>query len=114
MKDMKRYEAYIRENLDKSMAELSRYCSQPSVAAQNWGLAECAALTAEMLEARGFSAEVIPTGGAPVVYGERHGRSNKTLLFYNHWNCGRHPHSSRHCGMVSYTLEGSVTIKVTW
>jgi acetylornithine deacetylase/succinyl-diaminopimelate desuccinylase-like protein len=86
MKDMKRYEAYIRENLDKSMAELSRYCSQPSVAAQNWGLAECAALTAEMLEARGFSAEVIPTGGAPVVYGERHGRSNKTLLFYNHYD----------------------------
>ncbi len=46
MLDINLYDAYLRENLDKSMAELSRYCSQPSVAAQNWGLVECAALTA--------------------------------------------------------------------
>lgn len=86
MDDIKIYDAYIRENLDKSMAELSRFCRQPSVAAQNWGLTECAALTAGMLEARGFTTEVIPTGGAPVVFAERSGRSDKTLLFYNHYD----------------------------
>jgi acetylornithine deacetylase/succinyl-diaminopimelate desuccinylase-like protein len=39
-----------------------------------------------MLESRGFTAEIIATEGAPVVYGERKGRTNKTLLFYNHYD----------------------------
>ena len=86
MADMKRYDSYLEENLDKSISELSRFCKQPSVAAQNWGLTECATLTAEMLKSRGFSVEILSTGGAPVVYGERQGRSNKTLLFYNHYD----------------------------
>jgi acetylornithine deacetylase/succinyl-diaminopimelate desuccinylase-like protein len=77
---------YLDSNLDHSLSELSRYCRQPSVAAQNWGLTECAMLTAEMLKSRGFTVEVINTGGAPVVYGERLGHSNKTLLFYNHYD----------------------------
>jgi acetylornithine deacetylase/succinyl-diaminopimelate desuccinylase-like protein len=86
MVDMKLYDSYLQDNLEKSISELSRFCRQPSVAAQNWGLAECATMTAEMLKYRGFSVEVILTGGAPVVYAERQGRSNKTLLFYNHYD----------------------------
>jgi acetylornithine deacetylase/succinyl-diaminopimelate desuccinylase-like protein len=86
MVDMNLYDAYLLENLDRSMAELSSYCRQPSVAAQNWGLIECAELTSEMLSKRGFITEVVETGGAPVVYAERQGRSNKTLLFYNHYD----------------------------
>ena len=39
-----------------------------------------------MLRQRGFTVEILPTGGAPVVFGERKGRSNKTLLFYNHYD----------------------------
>ncbi len=86
MTDLNVYYLHLRENLDKSISELSRFCRQPSVAAQNWGLTECAALTAEMIKARGFSVEIMTTGGAPVVYAERRGRSNKTLLFYNHYD----------------------------
>jgi acetylornithine deacetylase/succinyl-diaminopimelate desuccinylase-like protein len=86
MDDMKKYDSYLQDNLNKSISELSQYCTQPSVAAQNWGLQECAALTAEMLKKRGFSVEIISSGGAPVVFGERHGRSNKTILFYNHYD----------------------------
>jgi acetylornithine deacetylase/succinyl-diaminopimelate desuccinylase-like protein len=86
MIDMNVYDAYLQQNLDPSILELSRYCQQPSVAAQNWGLGECAALVADMLESRGFTAEIIATEGAPVVYGERKGRTNKTLLFYNHYD----------------------------
>jgi acetylornithine deacetylase/succinyl-diaminopimelate desuccinylase-like protein len=84
--DIKQYDAYLETNLDKSIAELSRFCKQPSVAAQNWGLTECAALTAEMFRSRGFFVEIYATGGSPVVYAERPGRSNKTLLFYNHYD----------------------------
>src|SRR6185295_4487778 len=40
----------------------------------------------ELLRRRGFTAEVLPTLGAPVVFGERAGRSKRTLLFYNHYD----------------------------
>ncbi|HZU86639.1 MAG TPA: M20/M25/M40 family metallo-hydrolase [Anaerolineaceae bacterium] len=80
------YDSYLERNLDQSIAELSRLVAQPSVSAQNWGLAECAQLVSEMLAKRGFSVEIIPTGGAPVVFAERKGRSDKTLLFYNHYD----------------------------
>ncbi len=86
MIDLQQYDAYLNTNLDKSLAELSRFCAQPSVAAQNWGLTECAALAAQMLRARGFLVQIFATGGAPVVYAERPGRSDKTLLFYNHYD----------------------------
>jgi acetylornithine deacetylase/succinyl-diaminopimelate desuccinylase-like protein len=77
---------YLQTHLDESIAELSRLCAQPSVAAQNWGMRECAALVAEMLRQRGFAVQVLETGGAPVVFGERRGKGDKTLLFYNHYD----------------------------
>ncbi len=86
MKDFRAIDAYLEKNLDVSIGELSRLCAQPSVGAQNWGLEECAALVGEMLAQRGFAVQVIPTGGAPVVFAERPGRSDKTLLFYNHYD----------------------------
>lgn len=43
-------------------------------------------MVAKMLESRGFQVEIIPTGGAPVVLAERKGKSEKTLLFYNHYD----------------------------
>src|SRR3990172_9391830 len=47
---------------------------------------ECASLVAAMLHDRGFSAEIMPTDGAPVVFAERKGESNKTRLFYHHYD----------------------------
>lgn len=80
-------DSYLTFHLDDSIAELSQLVAQPSVGAQNWGLEECAALVADMLKKRGFSAEILPTGGAPVVFGERKGRNaQKTLLFYCHYD----------------------------
>jgi acetylornithine deacetylase/succinyl-diaminopimelate desuccinylase-like protein len=38
------------------------------------------------LRARGFDAAIHPTAGAPVVVAERKGKSDKTLLFYNHYD----------------------------
>ena len=81
-----RIDTYLEQHMDDSIAELSRLAAQPSVAAQNWGLAECAALVADMLKKRGFAVDVIATDGAPVVFAERKGRSDKTLLFYNHYD----------------------------
>lgn len=86
MNDYSRIDSYLETHLDKSIAELSRLVAQPSVGAQNLGMRDCALLVAEMLEARGFDVRVMDTKGAPVVFGERKGKSDKTLLFYNHYD----------------------------
>lgn len=86
MTDFDSIDRYLEGHMDESIKELMRLCAQPSVAAQNWGLAECAELVGELLRARGFQVEVLSTGGAPAVYAERRGRSNSTLLFYNHYD----------------------------
>jgi acetylornithine deacetylase/succinyl-diaminopimelate desuccinylase-like protein len=80
-------DTFLTSHLDESIAELCKLVAQPSVGAQNWGLEECAALVADLLKKRGFATEIMPTGGAPVVFGERKGRNTaKTLLFYCHYD----------------------------
>ncbi|CAN0392210.1 unnamed protein product, partial [Phaeothamnion confervicola] len=60
---------------------------QPSVAAQNVGMAETAELMRGHLERLGFSPELVDTrGGYPVVYGEKRGASDRTLSFYDHYD----------------------------
>ncbi len=86
MSDYGKIDEYLEANLDKSIAELSKLVAQPSISAQGIGLKECANLVAEMLRARGFTAEVMDTEGAPVVFAERRGKRDKTLLFYNHYD----------------------------
>lgn len=91
MSNYTKIDAYLESHLDESIAELSQLVAQPSVSAQNLGMMECAVLVAGMLRKRGFTAEIMPTGnefgeGAPVVLGERKGKSDKTLLFYNHYD----------------------------
>lgn len=86
MLDHTSLDEFIDKNWKDSISELSRLCSQPSVAAQNLGLGECAGMVKDMLLARGFDTQILPTPGAPVVFAERKGRLNKTLLFYNHYD----------------------------
>ena len=73
MSDMNKIDESIRSRLDQSLEELSKLCAQPSIAAQNEGMKECAQLVAEKLSARGFTAEVLPSDGHPVVVAERTG-----------------------------------------
>ncbi len=86
MSEYTKLDSYLEKNLDRSLAELSRLVAQPSVGAQNLGMKECGALVAEMLKARGFDVRIMDTKGAPVVFGERKGKSDKTLLIYNHYD----------------------------
>lgn len=86
MTDYSRIDSYLESNLTKSLDELSRLVAQPSVGAQNLGMRECAELVFGMLKARGFDARIMDTPGAPVVYGERKGKWEKTLLIYNHYD----------------------------
>ncbi len=86
MTTYKQIDSYLEKNLDQNLEELKRYVAQPSISAQNIGLGECAQIVKEMLEKRGFTAMIKSTAGAPVVFGERKGKSDKTLLIYNHYD----------------------------
>src|SRR5512135_2125711 len=86
MIDYDRIDSFLQLHLDESLAELGRLVGQPSVGAQNLGMKECAVLVADMLRQRGFHTEIMDTPGAPVVFGERKGTSDRTLLIYNHYD----------------------------
>ena len=60
---------YIDRHLDETIARLQAFCRQPSIAAQGTGMAEMAELVRRTLEGAGASAELVPTGGYPVVLG---------------------------------------------
>ena len=84
--DMHDIDLFIEKNLNQSIDELSKLCAQPSVAAQKLGIDDCARMVAESLAARGFSVQILPTGGSPVVFAERKGTVDKTLLVYDHYD----------------------------
>lgn len=86
MSDYTKVDAFLEANIDKSLDELKRLVSQPSISAQKIGLDECASLVADLLRARGFDAKIYPTAGSPIVVAGRKGKSDKTLLFYNHYD----------------------------
>lgn len=77
---------YLQNHLEASLDELARLVEQPSIAAQNLGMEACARLVESSLAQHGFHTEILPSGGAPVVYAERPGRTQHTLLFYNHYD----------------------------
>ncbi len=81
-----RLDAWLDAHLEESLTELERLVAQPSVSARDLGIAECADLVAAMLRRRGFTSEVVPTAGAPVVLASRRGTGPKTLLVYNHYD----------------------------
>jgi acetylornithine deacetylase/succinyl-diaminopimelate desuccinylase-like protein len=83
---IKKVDKYIEEKLDQNLKELSEFCSIAGISAKNTFLSEAADYTKNMFEKRGFATQVFTTEGAPVVFAERKGKSDKTLLFYNHYD----------------------------
>ncbi len=79
-------DAYIANHLDAWVAELAALCAVPSVSARRSGMEQCSELVAAMLRRRGLAVETMPASDAPVVFGERAGRSARTLLCYNHYD----------------------------
>lgn len=83
---VERFYAYVDANADRFVAQLERLCSQPSVAAQNLGVAETARMVLDMLRGIGADARLIEVADAPpVVYGEI-GGGDKTLIVYDHYD----------------------------
>ncbi len=79
--------AYLEEHPDEAQSILAQLCRQPSVAAQNLGIAEMADLVESLLSDAGFTTQRLYAEGAPpAIYGEIRGRSPYTILLYNHYD----------------------------
>ena len=79
--------AYLDEHVNDAQVLLEHLCRQPSVAAQNLGIAEMATLVETLLAHAGFVTQRLVTEGAPpVIYGELRGSGPLTLLLYNHYD----------------------------
>lgn len=77
----------IRAKEGEIIKDLIRFCSQPSISAQGIGIAEMAELVIDELKGLGARVERIDfDGGNPIVYGELRGKSDRTLLLYNHYD----------------------------
>jgi len=79
--------AYLEAHPDEAQSILTQLCRQPSVAAQNLGIAEMANLVEALLTDAGFTTQRLYAEGAPpAIYGELRGRSPYTILLYNHYD----------------------------
>src|SRR5690349_24818168 len=79
--------AYVDAHADDYIVMLQELLRQPSVAAQAVGMEETAEMVRARLDSMGFSPRLVDTrGGFPVVYGEKAGKSARTLSFYDHYD----------------------------
>ena len=81
-----RIDNFLQSGLEGYMAETAQLCAQPSISARQEGMLECADLVASILEQHGFRVQQFPTPGNPIIVGRADGRSDRTLLFYNHYD----------------------------
>jgi acetylornithine deacetylase/succinyl-diaminopimelate desuccinylase-like protein len=74
---------YIDTNIQAHLAALQRWVRQPSVSAQNRGIAEMARLLADDLRSLGFKeVTIVPTTGHPGVFGFYDAGAPRTLVIY--------------------------------
>lgn len=77
---------FLEDNLDKYIQETAGLCAQPSISARKEGMLECARLVIQILERHGLQVQKFETPGNPVLVGRASGESERTLLFYNHYD----------------------------
>ena len=81
-----RIDTFLTEKLDDYIEETAQLCAQPSVSATGDGIERCASMVVDMLERRGLQVQRFETPGNPVIVGRLGGASERTLLFYNHYD----------------------------
>ena len=81
---------YIQAHRDESLNELKELLRIPSVSTEDslrGEIARCASFVLDRMKKAGIHAEILPTGGHPVVYGEcLHAPGKPSLLIYGHYD----------------------------
>lgn len=78
--------AAVAAEYDRALSDLKRVLRQPSVAAQNRGIEETVAELERLFTEAGATVEVFRGHGMPLLLAEFAGASERTLLFYNHYD----------------------------
>jgi acetylornithine deacetylase/succinyl-diaminopimelate desuccinylase-like protein len=73
---------HIEDHFDQHLERVKAFVRQPSISADGTGMAEMAELVAAQIREVGGKAEIVPTPGYPVVYGEIDAGAPRTLLVY--------------------------------
>ena len=84
--DVQKVWDYIDAHKEQYLDILKKFCSQPSVSAQNWGMREMAEIVRETISDLGGNGELVETSGNPVVCGELNFGRKRTLTLYNHYD----------------------------
>lgn len=82
MSTVERVVGYLEEHFGENLEHVKRLVRQPSISADGTGMAEMAAMLADLIREAGGEAEIVATPGYPVVYGEINVGAPKTLLVY--------------------------------
>lgn len=86
---MDKLNLYITANKQKFIAELVKFCAQPSVAAENKGIKEMSQMVLARLKSLGVNAKTVTVGNSkPFILGELKSKNKeaKTLVIYNHYD----------------------------
>lgn len=79
--------AVATQQADCYLEDLRAFLRQPSVAAQNLGMQECASMLAQHFKEIGCDeVRIVPTAGFPVVCAEVRGESGRSVLVYGHYD----------------------------
>ena len=77
---------YIEKNSEKIVEDLFELCRQPSISTTDIGIEEMAQLMQRRLKKTGFEVTRHETSNNPILTGFLKGTSEKTILFYNHYD----------------------------
>lgn len=79
---------HIEAHADESLELLAELIRQPSVSAHRLGFDKAPGLVCRILQDAGFRSEIvpIPNDGLPSVFGVQDGATDRTLLFYTHYD----------------------------
>lgn len=85
--DLRDVFAYIDAHREESLARLIDYVRRPSISAHGEGIGEVAEYIAGVLRRIGLETRILPTGGWPMVLGERREDPEKPMvLLYGHYD----------------------------
>ncbi len=84
---MQELRRYLEKNKDDIITDLRNLVKHPSISAQNVGIDECATTLNSILRDIGINTVIKKIDNSnPIIFGEIKGKSNKTLLFYSHYD----------------------------
>jgi acetylornithine deacetylase/succinyl-diaminopimelate desuccinylase-like protein len=85
-KPLEKIYRYVDESGEAFVETLRAFCRQPSISSEGVGIEEMAALLKQEMERIGIQTTIHQTAGHPIVTGVIRGKTDRTLLFYNHYD----------------------------